>query len=106
MWREDFDHGFAYPNLRVELDETAGLAAVTIVGPPNHECFAPEPGPKRLRSHWWPLAVSRELDDALLHLRSMDPAIHTLVLRTDGDPLAVASADVALTSGYEHDWFV
>jgi benzoyl-CoA-dihydrodiol lyase len=28
------------------------------------------------------------------------------VLRTEGDPLAVASADVALTSGYEHDWFV
>jgi benzoyl-CoA-dihydrodiol lyase len=106
LWREEFDSGFAYPNVRVDLGEAAGEAVVTIVGPPNHECFAPEPGPKRLRSRWWPLAVCRELDDALLVLRSEWPAIGRLVLRTEGDPLAVASADVALTSGYEHDWFV
>jgi benzoyl-CoA-dihydrodiol lyase len=104
--REEFDGGFAYPNLRVELDEEAGEATLTIVGPPDHECFAPEPGPRRLRSRWWPLAVCRELDDALLLLRSNSPGIHSLLLRTEGDPLAVASADVALTSGYERDWFV
>lgn len=102
LWREEFEGGFAYPNVRVEFDEPAGAAVLTIVGPANHECFAPEPGPRRLRSHWWPLAVCREFDDALRLL----PASHSLVLRTEGDPLAVASADVALTSGYEHDWFV
>lgn len=105
LWREEYDGGFAYPNIRVELDPDAGEAAFTIVGPPDHECFAPEPGPKRLRSHWWPLAVCRELDDALLLLRSHRPEVRSLVLRTEGDPLAVASADVALTSGYEGDWF-
>ena len=106
LWREEFDGGFAYPNVRVEIDEDAGEAVLTIVGPQNHECFAPEPGPKRLRSRWWPLAVCREFDDALLLLRSNWLGIRNLVLRTEGDPLAVASADVALTSGYEHDWFV
>jgi benzoyl-CoA-dihydrodiol lyase len=104
--REEFDGGFAYPNVRVELDEEAGQAVLTIVGPPDHECFAPEPGPRRLRSRWWPLAVCRELDDALLLLRSNSPGMHSLLFRTEGDPLAVASADVALTSGYERDWFV
>ena len=104
--REDFDGGFAYPNVRVELDRNAAEAALIIAGPANHECFAPEPGPKRLRSHWWPLAVTRELDDALLRLRSHRPEVRSLVLRTEGDPLAVASADVAMTSGYEQDWFV
>jgi benzoyl-CoA-dihydrodiol lyase len=104
--REEFDGGFAYPNVRVELDEEVGEAMLTIVGPPDHECFAPEPGPRRLRSRWWPLAVCRELDDALLLLRSNWPGIHGILLRTEGDPLAVASADVALTSGYERDWFV
>jgi benzoyl-CoA-dihydrodiol lyase len=79
---------------------------LTIVGPADHECFAPEPGPRRLRSRWWPLAVCRELDDALLLLRGHRPEVRALVLRTEGDPLAVASADVAMTSGYEHDWFV
>lgn len=104
--REEFDGGFAYPNVRVELDRRAAAAALTIVGPAEHECFAPEPGPRRVRSHWWPLAVCRELDDALLLLRSHRPEVRTLVLRTEGDPLAVASADVAMTSGYDHDWFV
>jgi benzoyl-CoA-dihydrodiol lyase len=104
--REEFDGGFAYPNVRVELDEEVGEARLTIVGPPDHECFAPEPGPRRLRSRWWPLAVCRELDDALLLLRSNSPGIHSILLRTEGDPLAVASADVALTSGYDRDWFV
>jgi benzoyl-CoA-dihydrodiol lyase len=106
LWCEEFEGGFAYPNLRVEFNEPAGTAVLTVAGPANHECFAPEPGPRRLRSHWWPLAVCRELDDALRSLRDDSPTIHTLVLRTEGDPLAVASADVALTSGYEHDWFV
>ncbi|MGH9008348.1 MAG: enoyl-CoA hydratase-related protein, partial [Acidimicrobiia bacterium] len=106
LQREEFDGGFAYPNLRVEIDDERGEAALTIVGPPNHECFAPEPGPKRLRSRWWPLAVCREFDDALLLLRTNWPGVRSVVLRTEGDPLAVASADVALTSGYEHDWFV
>ena len=104
--REEFEGGFAYPNVRLEFDEDSGVAALTVVGPTNHECFAPEPGPRRLRSRWWPLAVCRELDDALDVLGSHRPGLHTLELRTEGDPLAVASADVALTSGYDNDPFV
>jgi benzoyl-CoA-dihydrodiol lyase len=106
LWHEEFEGGFAYPNVRVEIDGDSGTASVTIVGPPNHECFAPEPGPRRLRTRWWPLAVCREFGDALLQLRRQEPKVRAIVLRTEGDPLAVASADVALTSGYEHDWFV
>ena len=79
---------------------------MTLVGPSSLQCFAPEPGPRRLRSRWWPLAVCRQLDDALLLLRSNWPELGTLVLRTEGDPLAVASADVAFMTGYEDDWFV
>jgi benzoyl-CoA-dihydrodiol lyase len=105
LWPEEFEGGFAYPNVRVEFDTGRGEGTVTLVGPANHECFAPEPGPRRLRSRWWPLAVCREFDDALRQL-SARPEIGAIVLRTEGDPLAVASADVALTSGYEHDWFV
>ena len=104
--REEFEGGFAYPNLRVEFEGDDGVAALTVVGPSNHECFAPDPGPLRVRSRWWPLAVCRELDDALALFESHEPRVESLVLRTEGDPLAVASADVALTSGYDHDPFV
>ena len=106
LQREEFEGGFAYPNLRVELDEEAATATVTLVGPASLDCFAPEPGPQRLRATWWPLAACRELDDALLLLRTNWPELDTLVLRTEGDPLAIASADVALLTGYENDWFV
>ena len=104
--REEFEGGFAYPDLRVELDEEAGTASLTLVGPCNLECFAPGPGPKRLRSRWWPLAVCRQFDDALLLLRRNWPDLSTLILRTEGDPLAVAAADLALMTGYGGDWFV
>jgi benzoyl-CoA-dihydrodiol lyase len=103
---EEFEGGFAYPDLRVELDQDAGTASLTLVAPKSLECFAPDPGPKRLRSRWWPLAACRELDDALLLLRAHWPAVRTLIVRTEGDPLAVAAADVALMTGYEDDWFV
>jgi benzoyl-CoA-dihydrodiol lyase len=106
LWPEEFDGGFAYPNVRVELNPGTGPATVTLVGPSSHECFAPEPGPRRLRSRWWPLAVCREFSDALLQLRRERPDGPGILVRTEGDPLAVASADVALSSGYEHDWFV
>jgi benzoyl-CoA-dihydrodiol lyase len=106
LQREEFEGGFAYPNLRVELDEEAATAALTVVGPASLDCFAPEPGPQRLRASWWPVAACRELDDALLLLRTNWPELGTLVLRTEGDPLAIASADVALLTGYENDWFV
>jgi benzoyl-CoA-dihydrodiol lyase len=90
----------------VELDESAGTASLTVVAPASLECFAPEPGPNRLRAAWWPLAACRELDDALLLLRTNWPELGTIVLRTEGDPLAVAAGDVALLAGLENDWFV
>jgi benzoyl-CoA-dihydrodiol lyase len=104
--REDFEGGFAYPDLRVELDGEAAAAFLTLVAPQRLECFAPKPGPTRLRSRWWPLAVCRQLDDALLLIRRNRPELRTLVLRSEGDALAVAAADVAMTTGYDDDWFV
>ncbi len=41
---------------------------------------------------FWPLAMARELDDAILHLRFNEPAIGLLVLRTEGDAEAVLGA--------------
>ena len=98
--REEFQGGFAYPNLRLELDEDAGVAALTVVGPTNHECFAPDPGPRRLRSGWWPLAVCRELDDAL-DVRAPTVRVGHPWSSARGYPL-LSPGDVALTSGYEH----
>ncbi len=42
---------------------------------------------------FWPLAMARELDDALLHLRLNEPSIGLLVFRSAGDPAEVLAAD-------------
>ena len=54
---------------------------------------------------FWPLAMARELDDALLHLRLNEPALGLLVFRTEGDPGAVLAAD-ALLEAHATDWLV
>jgi benzoyl-CoA-dihydrodiol lyase len=58
-----------------------------------------------LGAGWWPLAVARELDDAILLLRFNEPEIGAWVLRSQGDPEAVAAVDRILLAGADH-WLV
>ena len=53
----------------------------------------------------WPLALCRELDDAVLRLRFNEPEVGTWVLETEGDPAAVLAADGLLRDQADH-WFV
>jgi len=54
---------------------------------------------------WWPLALARELDDAILSMRSNEPEIGLWLLKTEGDALAVLEADAALLEHRDH-WLV
>ncbi|MNK53422.1 Benzoyl-CoA-dihydrodiol lyase [compost metagenome] len=54
---------------------------------------------------WWPLRMARELDDAILTMRTNELDIGTWVLKTEGDPQAVLAADAALQRHADH-WFV
>jgi benzoyl-CoA-dihydrodiol lyase len=54
---------------------------------------------------FWPLALARELDDAILHLRFNEPELGTWVLTTSGDGENVAAADDALLNNAD-DWLV
>jgi benzoyl-CoA-dihydrodiol lyase len=112
----------AYPNLTVELDRSLGVATFTLRGPAGAaaggaeagaeaggaEAGGPPPDPGDAEAPgagWWPLAVARELDDAILLLRFNEPEIGTWVLRSQGDPGAVAAIDRALLA-HPEDWFV
>jgi benzoyl-CoA-dihydrodiol lyase len=112
----------AYPNLTVELDRPLGVATFTLRGPAGAAAGGaeagaeaggaeaggppPEPGDAEAPgAGWWPLAVARELDDAILLLRFNEPEIGTWVLRSQGDPEAVAAIDRALLA-HPEDWFV
>jgi len=58
-----------------------------------------------LGDQWWPLAMARELDDAILMLRANEPECGLLLLKTSGSVDAVLACG-ALLMKYENHWLV
>jgi benzoyl-CoA-dihydrodiol lyase len=54
---------------------------------------------------FWPLAVARELDDLILHLRTNEPTLGLWVFKTAGDADLVEKADKVLADN-KNDWLV
>jgi benzoyl-CoA-dihydrodiol lyase len=79
---------------------TATLEVRTPEEPPE----LPNPA-SELGSEWWPLRMSRELDDAILRLRFNHPEIGLVLLRTRGSADVVRRLDAQLAAGRD-DWFV
>jgi benzoyl-CoA-dihydrodiol lyase len=89
-----------YDHLTIELDRDRACVTLLIQGPSQ-----PVKSPIALGCDFWPLAVARELDDAILHLRFNEEALRTWVFRTQGDAALVASYDAFLSANPE-DWLV
>ncbi len=90
----------AYDHLTIELDRDRGIAHITIRGP--SQAVAPDQLIDRLDASFWPLALARELDDAILHLRFNEETVGTWVFRTIGDGHKVASYDRLLLANCNH----
>jgi benzoyl-CoA-dihydrodiol lyase len=92
-----------YPHVQATLDRAARSVTITINGPTDL------PGDLRAihdsGAAFWPLAMARELDDLLLHLRLNEPSIGLIVFRSVGDPAQVLAAD-SLLEQYQADWLV
>jgi benzoyl-CoA-dihydrodiol lyase len=58
-----------------------------------------------LGDRWWPLQMARELDDAILMLRTNHLNLGTWVLKTAGDPARVLAVDAVLQA-LGHHWLV
>jgi benzoyl-CoA-dihydrodiol lyase len=92
-----------YEHVRVVLDRDAGTATVTVLGPaavPGSVDELHEQGDRA-----WLLAATRELDDAILRLRTNELEIGTWLLRTEGDGGIVAAYDEFLLA-HRDDWLV
>ena len=98
------DDVVAYAHVHVALDRARGTATLTVSAPE-----APPPAdPAAIHAagaDFWPLALARALDDAILHLRFNEPAIGTWILKTAGEACHVAAADAALVT-HADDWLV
>ncbi len=92
-----------YRHVRMALDRARRIAEIAILGPK----MVPSDlaGIHRQGARFWPLAMARELDDAIVHLRFNEPELGILVFRSEGDPAAVIAADTALDQ-FRDDWFV
>src|SRR5262249_20083333 len=87
--------GYHYSYVDVNIDRATRTAIVTVSAPAQHE---PEDlaGILARGIDWWPLAMARELDDAILLLRTNDLEIGTWLLKTRGRAQEVLSVDRAL----------
>ena len=92
----------SYRFVSARLDRSAGAAEITVRGP---EAGAPADaaGLHELGADCWPLAMTRELDDLILDLRTNEPELGTWILRTSGDPGRVLAYDDLLL-GSSGDW--
>ena len=54
---------------------------------------------------FWPLRLARELDDAILHLRTNEADIGTLVIKSTGDPDLVRPYETLLLDNAGH-WLI
>jgi benzoyl-CoA-dihydrodiol lyase len=96
--------GYHYGHVDVTIDRAARVATL-MVRAPAEDVPRELDGILAAGAGWWPLAMARELDDAILMLRANDADIGTLVLKTEGDPARVLAADDALVAHRNH-WFV
>jgi benzoyl-CoA-dihydrodiol lyase len=93
-----------YSALKVEIDREGRRATLTIDGPGEAPPTTAE-AIKSLGAAFYPLRLARELDDAILHLRTNEPALGTLVFRSQGDPALAMACDAALKANRDH-WLV
>jgi benzoyl-CoA-dihydrodiol lyase len=96
--------GYHYDNVDVKIDRKQRTATITVFAP-RAEVPSSVEAVHAAGDKWWPLAVARELDDAILMLRTNDLDIGTWIFNTRGDADKVLAADAALKAG-ENDWFV
>ena len=98
------DDRIEYPHLTIAIDREQRRATLTVSGPDEPPPSEPEAA-RALGAAYWPLAATRSLDDALLHLRTNEMELGTLVLETAGDPELVAAHDEFLLANRDH-WLI
>jgi benzoyl-CoA-dihydrodiol lyase len=98
------ENGYHYSNVDVRVDRRARTATVTVHAP-GKPTPAELAGIRAQGASWWPLAMARELDDAILMLRTNDLDIGTWILQTRGDRRLVLAADQSLAR-HAGNWFV
>ena len=98
------DNALHYPHVSVAIDRARRTATFTVRGPagtqPQTVAEIEAAG-----AAWYPLALARELEDAILSMRTNELDIGTWLIKTQGDSAAVLAMDAVLAAHKDH-WFV
>ncbi len=93
-----------YSTLTVDINRDNATATVKINAPE----MAPPADAAAVEAEgvaFWPMNLARELDDAVLELRSNEKDIGTWIFKSEGDAAMVEAADKALLDNADN-WFV
>jgi benzoyl-CoA-dihydrodiol lyase len=93
-----------YPNVSVTIDRAGRTATFTVRAPAAAQPDTPA-AIVAAGAGWWPLAMARELDDAILQMRTNELDIGTWLMKTEGDAAAVRAVDATLLAHRDH-WLV
>ena len=102
--REETADSLRYEHVQVEIDRGRRTATFTVKAPAGAQ-------PTDLAAieaagdAWYPLAMARQLDDAILTMRTNELDIGLWLLKTVGDPAAALASDATLLSHADH-WLV
>lgn len=97
------DDRIAYRHVTAQLDRGRGIVAITVHGPGGPAADGIDQV-HELAADFWPLAVTRELDDLILRLRSNELELGTWVFRTRGDIERVLADERLLAEYGDTDW--
>jgi benzoyl-CoA-dihydrodiol lyase len=102
--RQDEADALRYEFVSVEIDRARRTATFTVKAPSRAQ-------PTTLDAivaagvNWWPLQMGRELEDAILQMRTNELDIGTWLIKTQGDAAAVLASDATLLAHRKH-WLV
>jgi len=104
LQRQSDGDRLSWSHVDVALDRARNVATLTVRGP-SQPVPSSRDAAHALGAAFWPLTVARELEDAILHLRTNEAAIGVLLLKTDGEAQGVLDHDAFLIAGQE-DWLL
>jgi len=98
------DSGLHYQYVDVRFNRPGRTATITVRAPERHSEQTLE---KALAAgaNWWPLKMARELDDAILSLRTNELELGLWIMKTAGNPDAVLEIDKFILR-QQDNWFV
>lgn len=93
-----------YGFVTVEIDRAKRVATLTVKAPEGGQ-------PQTVQSildagvNWWPLQMARELEDAILQMRTNELDIGMWLIKTQGDAASVLASDAVMLANQDN-WFV